>query len=531
MIRTGFTPGAARVAAVEVLHVAPGQTIDFDPDLLAYPVPLSQAPAGTYHFMALLDTDHSYARNGMGPDDLYGPVVTVTELNPADAKPVELVLNQRVAPRRPPQDTENVKLVEFRSALLSEFWGRPITMRAGVVLPPSYAKVPERRYPTVYSIHGFGGDHRSAWSAGPALVRQMADGQRAEIVHVYLDASFSTGHVAFADSVNNGPWGRALVEELVPQLEKRFRLVAQPHGRFLTGHSSGGWSSLWLQISHPDFFGGTWSTSPDPVDFRSYTGVDVSILSKENAYRDEKGQPRGMVRRGTQYVATFEQFAKQEMVLGEFGGQLASFEWVFSPRGPDGRPMPLFNRQTGALYPEVQAAWEKYDIRLVLERNWPTLGPKLKGKLHLFCGDQDTFRLNEAFKLLGESLKALGSDAVVEMIPGRNHSDLYRSFTSYPEGLDMRIDREMKAAFEAGELQPRASAPFLANPQAHLWRGRGSQMLDAVLAAAAEWKNHWNLYFPGIATGGTGYGPSSYFSGPRRVADFMALSHVTALPL
>src|SRR5206468_5421630 len=187
--------------------------------------------------------------------------------------------------------------------------------------PPDYDKDPAHRYPTVYNVHGFGGDYRGAWQRGPAIVKGIADGQRFPMVHVFLDASFPTGHHVFADSVNNGPWGRALTEEFIPYLEGRFSLVAKPSARFLTGHSSGGWSTLWLQVSHPGFFGGTWSTSPDPVDFRSFTGVDATPGSADNAYRKRDGTPRNLVRMNGHDVATLEAFARQELVQGDYGGQ------------------------------------------------------------------------------------------------------------------------------------------------------------------------------------------------------------------
>ena len=112
----------------------------------------------------------------------------------------------------------------------------------------------------------------------------------------------------------------------------------------------------------------------------------------------------------------YDRFSRMDDVIG-WGGQLGSFEAVFSPLDHDGRPRKLWDRATGAIDPAVAKAWEAYDIRLVLERNWPALGPKLKGKLHVITGDLDTFYLEGAVKLLKESLAKLGSDAVVEIIP------------------------------------------------------------------------------------------------------------------
>lgn len=450
ILSTGFAPGSDWIAAMEVNHMAPDRTVDFDPDILAYPRPFSQAKPGVYQFMALLDPDHDYPYNGQNAGDLYGPVI---QAKLDGTTPIELVLNKITEASSKPADTDNIKLVEFHSPLLSAFWGRSIVMQAGVVLPPSYRKALNRTYPAVYDVHGFGDDHTAATRLGPKLLHLIGEGKRAEMVRIFLNGHLSTGHHEFADSVNNGPWGRALTQEFIPYLEKKFRLVARPSARFLTGHSSGGWSTLWLQITYPEFFGGTWSTAPDPVDLRSFTGVNVTPGSTENFFRTRDGKPRNLVRVGGKEVASIEQFVRQEVVQGEYGGQFPSFEWVWSPKGPGGRPLQLFNRETGELNPEVQRAWEKYDIRLLLERNWTTLGPKLRSKINVICGGEDTFHLEEAVKLLCDFFKRNGSDAVCEIVPGRDHSNLYESYKTYPNGLGERINREMWAKFKASRAE------------------------------------------------------------------------------
>lgn len=444
----GFVPGETWMAAQEFEHIGPGAKVMFDPDVLAYPKPFSEAARGDYEVMALLDPDHSYALTAQNEGDLYSAVLTLRDFNPATAGPVKLTLD-KITPARPKlKDTENIKLVEFESPMLSTFWGRPIVMQAGVVLPPDYGRDPAKRYPAAYIVHGFGGDHTTAWRAGPGLVKDMASGKRFPMVHVFLNGSFPTGHHVFADSVNNGPWGKALTQEFIPFLEKTFSLIAKPGARFLTGHSSGGWSTLWLEVNYPDVFGGTWSTSPDPVDLHSFTGIDVTPGSTENAYRAKDGHSRNLVRMNGKDVASIEQFAKAERVQGEFGGQFASFDWVWSPRGIDGRPMELFNRDTGDLNPFVEQAWQKYDIRRIVEGNWATLGPKLLGKVHLVVGSEDTFHLEEAAIMFCDFLKSKGREDVCEIVPGRDHMNLYQKYKTYPDGLDIRIDQEMKDAFE-----------------------------------------------------------------------------------
>lgn len=448
-LASGFVPGGTWLSAMEVETIAPDQAVEFDPNTIAYPHPFSQAATGTYQVMALLDPDHTYAYHGQDEGDLYSSVVKISITDSSDTKPIELQLDHATAARARLTDTDNIKLYEFQSPSLTAFWGRPITMRAGIVLPPHYNIARRTRYPTVYHVHGFGGDHTSAWRQGQGLIARMNAGKQMEMVHVYLDGSFPTGHHEFADSVNNGPWGGALTKEFIPALENKYRLVKRPAARFLTGHSSGGWSTLWLQVTYPDFFGGTWSTAPDPVDLRSFTGIDATPGSIDNAYLKKDGTARNLVREGGKDIATLEEFARQEAVQGAYGGQFASFEWVWSPRGIDGRPMKLFNRETGALDQDVMRAWRKYDIRLTLDRNWATLGPKLRGKLNVIVGGEDTFHLEEAVIKLCDFFQPKKSDAVCEIIPERDHSNLYQPATAYPDGLAARIATEMERKYKA----------------------------------------------------------------------------------
>ena len=180
-------------------------------------------------------------------------------------------------------------------------------------------------------------------------------------------------------------------------------------------------------ITHPDFFGGTWSTSPDPVDFHNFTGPDLTKYPPQNAYINAQGEEYNLVRDAGKNLTTVRQYAQQERVLGYYGGQFESFNAVFSPKGADGQPMPLFDVETGRIDPVVQKAWEKYDIAKYLRDNWKTLAPKLKGKLHIIVGTADTFHLNEAVELLDAELKKLGSDADIEYVEGKNHFNLYQN--------------------------------------------------------------------------------------------------------
>lgn len=435
MIESDFmNPDAVYISGTEITNLEAGKPVEINPDALAFPQKFSNAPKGEYQVMALLDLDHSYTYNGAGAGDIYSKVVKVS----MPAGETELTLSEQI-PEKKVNIVKNVQIVEFESPSLSAFWGRPIKMQASVVLPPNYDASKTEKYPTVYNIHGYGGTHLSPLRGVPEMLKQMSEGKRPEMIYVFLNANCPLGHHVFADSVNNGPWGTALVKDFIPYLEKQFRMDATPSGRFLTGHSSGGWSTLWVMITHPDFFGGTWSTSPDPVDFRSFTGPDLTKYPPQNAYYGDDQKDYNLVRFGGKELMSVRQYAQQERVLGYYGGQFASFDAVFSPKGNDGQPMQIFDRETGRIDQFVAKSWEKYDISRVLRDNWTTLGPKLKGKLHIWVGTADTFHLDEAVRLLDAELKKLGSDAKIEYLEGRSHFDMYK------DGLGDRIANEMYA--------------------------------------------------------------------------------------
>jgi pimeloyl-ACP methyl ester carboxylesterase len=385
--------------------------------LLANPKPLTELDLTGYRVQAVTRFNPYERVIGRGPGNGYSPAIDVAV--PAGTGAPQVLTIDKLVDEQPFPENHWFKLVSVRSELLSKFHNRDVYVRGAALLPASYHDQPDRRYPVIFEVPGFGGTHISRRPKEP-VGEKNAEG--VEFLRVTLDPSCPLGHHVFADSANNGPVGQALVSELIPELDRKFRTVAAPTARFLTGHSSGGWSSLWLQVTYPDVFGGTWSTSPDPVDFRDFQRINLYQPGK-NMYKDRNGDRRPLARMGDSVALWYDDFDHTEEILG-YGGQLHSFEAVFSPRGSDGRPLRAWDRATGAIHTDVARTWEKYDIRLVLERNWHELGPKLAGKLTVIQGELDTFYLDGATRLLKESLAKLNSDAVVEIVPGKTHFDL-----------------------------------------------------------------------------------------------------------
>ncbi|MBL8763827.1 MAG: enterochelin esterase [Phycisphaerae bacterium] len=413
-LRMGDWFGGSVVFATDAEGIAPNGIVEVDLSAVAaHPKQGLESLRGkrcSVQAVAKCNPDSPSA--GDGPGDLYSEVGTL-EFNDAGER-VALALSSTVQ-ARDFTESERVKLVEIVSPSLSAFLGRERKIRAGVVLPEGWQDDALASYPTVYFITGFGGDHFGALG--------MARGMPPEAGRVLLvvpDPSCGLGHSVFADSANNGPWGRALMEELIPEVERRFHGAGDGSRRYVTGISSGGWSSLWLQVTYPDSLSGVWSHCPDPVDFRDFQRIDL-YAPGANMYIDAAGARRPLAREGDRVMLWYDDFVHQETVMGP-GGQIHSFEAVFSPRGGGGRPRPLFDRVTGRVDAVTARSWERYDIRLLMERNWATLGPKLVGKIHVYAGGSDTFYLDGAARLLGESLRNLGSDAIVEIVPNMPHT-------------------------------------------------------------------------------------------------------------
>ena len=454
-----FRPQDTWVAACEVHDLAPGATIEFNADEAAFPKPFSALAAGAYEAQAVLDVDHTYNYGGRTAQDWVSSVVALASWTPGSGTEPVFTLDHHPEenPRRAAamasfksQAKPGVaQLEEFESPLLSSFWGHPTFIKAWVILPPGYEEQATDKYPTAYWTHGFGGEIDGALASGLSLHARMAEGKMPPMIWVMLDESLPQGTHEFADSVNDGPWGTALTTEFIPHLESKYRMDATPNGRLLNGHSSGGWATLQLQVNYPNIFGGTWSTSPDPSDFHDFTGPDL-YAPNGNVFRRADGSAIPIFRDKGKVIATFEELTHMEDVLGAYGGQISSFDWVFSPKGKSGAPEQMFDHQTGAVHPEVVAYWhDHYDLANIVESHWAERGASLKGRIHLFVGTADTFYLDGAAHKFEARLNAVGAGQHFTYIPDRTHFDLYLA-SSDREGLFDQIGAEMYAVARPG---------------------------------------------------------------------------------
>ena len=450
-LQVGSWGDAPPLFGADVERLRPGKAAVIDAGTLGYPVQsLRGIVAGDYDVQALLNVYTEFHRPdghtiwahmdrwegqqfNRSPGNLYSEVRTI-HLDPEVGYDVKLSLTKVIPAIQVPPDTEWVKRVKIQSKLLTEFWGHPIDLGATVLLPRGYSAHPNVNYPVLYEQGhfslsaplGFRTENPPANSRPPSLrslglesgyefYKEWNSDNFPRMIGVtfqhptpYFDDSYAV------NSVNNGPYGDAILTELIPYIEERFRIIRQPYARVLSGGSTGGWESLALQLYHSDFFGGTWTFYPDPIDFRRY-GM-VNIYDDDNAFlapRREWLPAERPLRRSAegQVECTMRELSQLEAVLGSrgrSGQQLEIWEAVYGPAGNDGYPKPLWDKLTGKIDHEVAKDMREhgYDLRFYAETNWSKIGPQLIGKVHLYCGDMDNYYLNLAVYLFEDFLKA-----------------------------------------------------------------------------------------------------------------------------
>lgn len=389
---------------------------------------LNEMDPGQYRFQILYDVDTTFSYiNAHG--NFYSSPVDL-EIEEGETILVKTILDQQVE-ERIPESTEFAKFVKIESELLSEFWGKPIFLRAGVLLPAGFYDNPEKSYPVRYNVGGY----HSRFTRLERRARQGSDfmqwwlsEEAPQMIIVFLDGEAPYGDSYQMNSENNGPYADATMNELIPHIEKKFRGVGKAEARFLDGGSTGGWVVLALQIFYPEFFNGAWSTCSDAVDFHYFQLVN--IYDDDFAFINSYGNERPGMRTTTgEPVFSMRQEVQMENVLGRrnsfvfSGGQWGGWNAVYSPTTSEG-PAAIWDPENSYIDHETAEYWKKWDLKEYLEKNWKEIGPKIHGKIKIWMGDMDSFFLNNAMRLMEEFLENTSdpeSDAFLSFEPGKGH--------------------------------------------------------------------------------------------------------------
>ncbi len=446
---------------VNVTQAKAGSTLTVDASAFGWPAAsLSAIKAGDYTVQAVLNRYETFHRadgvtvslapdQGEGqnwtikPGNLYSTPVRL-HLDPSANGEIKIALDHEISPIPPKADTDFIKHIRIKSERLSAFWGRPVYLRAHVLLPYGFDTHPNAHYPLMV-FHGHFPDDISGFRTTPpdkdlkpdyserfhlAGYNRIQQEEAYRFYQTWISKEFPRFIVIEIDhanpyyddsyavnSANLGPYGDAINYELIPEVEKRFRGLGQGWARFTYGGSTGGWEALATQVFYPKLYNGAFAACPDPVDFRAYTLIN--LYADKNAYQLD-GDTHAVERPATRnmYGETFSTQRDNnlwELAQGDHGrsgGQYDIWQAVFSPRGADGYPVPIYDKLTGLIDPKVADYWkENYDLSHIISRDWARLGPDLAGKIHIYVGTADTYFLTDAVYYAQERLEALKTPA------------------------------------------------------------------------------------------------------------------------
>lgn len=347
---------------------------------------------------------------GAGFDDLLSTAMDVRYDEDGDQK-YEFLADRKVRPFKPRTDGE-IRIGSLTSAKLSQFHEQSTEMYYTVHLPENWS--PEKKYPVVVYVHAFTGTFLNYRS----ILQNLGTENLKDVIVLIPDPNCRWGHHVFADSEVNGPWGAALTEELLPYIDKTFG-GAGPEHRYLTGVSSGGWSTLWLQTVYPELFAGCWSFAPDPLDFAHFQ--ECNFYQIKSLYKKQDGSPRPLSRPiFADRSIDYKDMAAYERAVGP-GGQLKSFGAVFSKRRDDGSPAPWYDEASGELMHETIKQWKKYELSTVIKEQWPAKKDSLTGKIHVYVHENDIFFLDHSVRAFERVCKQIKCDAQFTYMPGFGH--------------------------------------------------------------------------------------------------------------
>jgi len=405
-------------------------------------------PHGNYNIQLV------WSQNGNSESQINSPGNLYTEsikINTKIKQEITISLS-KIIPERKLVQHDLVAFFSMKSDVLSKWWNTPMNVKASVLLTSGYSKNPNKKYPIRYNVAGYGGRYTrvNGLVDNKEFISWWKSDEAPQIITVFLDGEGPFGDSYQLDSDNSGPYGEMVINELIPKIEKQYRATGSSKTRFVDGCSTGGWVSLALQLFYPEKFNGCWSYSPDPVSFNKMQLVD--IYKDENAFYNN----RMYLRPSKRNINGDPQFSIKEEIFYEnvngvsntyttSGGQWSAWNALYSPKGKDGLPKPIFDPVNGAIDKQVAEHWKKHDLLLYTKANWAELGPKVNRKIHIWMGDMDNYYLNNAMRDFDEYLKSTTnpkSDAQIEFSPMKQHCQNY-SHKYVLEEIQKRVE-EMK---------------------------------------------------------------------------------------
>lgn len=117
-----------------------------------------------------------------------------------------------------------------------------------VILPKNYESDKQNRFPVIYLLHGLTG-HYDNWSDKTKLAEYLAPYN-----FIVVMPEGDNGWYTDSATVPNDKYESYITQELIPEIDKKFRTAADREHRVIAGLSMGGYGALKFGLKNPEMF-------------------------------------------------------------------------------------------------------------------------------------------------------------------------------------------------------------------------------------------------------------------------------------
>lgn len=186
----------------------------------------------------------------------------------------QLATRRGSAPGFQSRKSPRVETVQFHSALIGK------TLPYNVILPGDYRVSTATRYPVIYLLHGWAGHH------GDWITRTNIADYAAPYHFIVVMPEGNDGWYTDSATVASDKYESYLLQELVPDVQRRYRTIESRYGRAIAGLSMGGYGALKFGLKSPGTFafagslsGALAATTWTEEDLKALRGINDSLMA------------------------------------------------------------------------------------------------------------------------------------------------------------------------------------------------------------------------------------------------------------
>jgi enterochelin esterase-like enzyme len=304
-----------------------------------------------------------------------------------------------------PVTVEHIKV--HGASLEGNLEGDAVDRDVFVFLPPSYALEKSRRYPVVYSLHGFsiGAEQWTHEIHVPQTIEGAFAQDAKEMIVVLPDSKTLHNGSMYSSSVTTGDFEQFIARDLVGYIDAHYRTIPERQSRGLVGHSMGGYGATRIGMKHSDVFGSLYIMSPCCLSPRQAGSMNPEIAKSLESVKTPADS------------ASLPFFARATLA--------SAAAWSPNPKNP-----PLYldlPTKEGAPQPDVFAKWAANAPLAFLDQYVGSF--RRYRAISIDVGDQDSLRVDTV--RLHEVLDKYGIANRFEVYSGTHTSKVADRFQNH----------------------------------------------------------------------------------------------------